>query len=733
MRTTVQRKAPSPPVREAERRASAGQNGTLDPMALVQLCRAGGNSATEALVQRKTRVSRPGDPHEREAERAAEQVLRTPGNDNGPEPDLTGPPPRITPLRAGGAPQLCQRCATAEHRVGEPSTGQCCGGQVQRQAEEESPQPPEPMERVAGPATNGQPLTDEDRTFFEDRLGRDLSAVRVHTGGDTSATARALRARAYTIGHDIGFRSGEYAPGTPAGRRLLAHELVHVVQQESDGGSRTAVQRATDRQGTAADDSFWPVRAAMYALTGNVVGLVGEVWLHLSREHKEKYLDQALAGATEAISVLPADPALGLLWPLYHAGLRGFVARLRSPNISTAEKIQAMDKIAGVVTGRSTGFNLAFLKGLAKGFFLDGMLGIFLLIRDVWKLVPRLWGVLGQVAHAIGGFPPQLAHAIQGFKDSFAHLSAESVVEQVVALARDPRPLLDAVAGLGESAREIAREQGGNLAEFLVRAVNKPGSEETFGDEAGKAVGQVLWEAVFAVVTAGGGTALTGAKAGLRAVLGVLGKLGGRMSGGSAFMSVFRAVHVALGAAGEWIRKAALVVKGRLAKVGERLGELLGRAREFFALLFRSCHASALRCKLPNFKVPARGKTSELKKLAKELSEQLDIPVDYRMIMEAPWVGRKGRFEEYSNAAGYLRSSRKFWKAYSQHFAMHSHLVGKGKVVTKDLAAVLGWTARVAECKSLIGGKMVHHHIRKGKYVVAIPACLHLSRSKRIH
>jgi Domain of unknown function (DUF4157) len=62
-------------------------------------------------------------------------------------------------------------------------------------------------------------------------LGDPLTDVRVHTDAGAAALARSVSARAFTVGNDIFFATGEYRPGTAAGRELLAHELVHVVQQ----------------------------------------------------------------------------------------------------------------------------------------------------------------------------------------------------------------------------------------------------------------------------------------------------------------------------------------------------------------------------------------------------------------------------------------------------------------------------------------------------------------------
>ena len=84
----------------------------------------------------------------------------------------------------------------------------------------------------------GRPLDDATRGFMESRFGHDFSGVRVHTGGRAAESAQAVNALAYTVGNHVAFDSGQYAPGGTEGKRLLAHELTHVVQQQ---GSPSAV------------------------------------------------------------------------------------------------------------------------------------------------------------------------------------------------------------------------------------------------------------------------------------------------------------------------------------------------------------------------------------------------------------------------------------------------------------------------------------------------------------
>ncbi|WP_436926287.1 eCIS core domain-containing protein [Halosimplex amylolyticum] len=132
----------------------------------------------------------------------------------------------------------------------------------------------------------GRPLPESARSFFEPRFGDDFGDVRVHTGPRADELARSVRATAFTVGSDVVFASGQYRPETDDGKRLLAHELTHVVQQrrtqtpaiqrqdetdseptEPERGSNTVVslviRRATDTVVVGTDDD----REYTYRLT----------------------------------------------------------------------------------------------------------------------------------------------------------------------------------------------------------------------------------------------------------------------------------------------------------------------------------------------------------------------------------------------------------------------------------------------------------------------------------
>jgi hypothetical protein len=83
----------------------------------------------------------------------------------------------------------------------------------------------------ADPIGEGQPLDSVTKAFFGLRFGHDFSQVRVHTNDRATEAAASLQANAFTVGHDIVFGAGQYHPETSTGKRLIAHELAHVLQQ----------------------------------------------------------------------------------------------------------------------------------------------------------------------------------------------------------------------------------------------------------------------------------------------------------------------------------------------------------------------------------------------------------------------------------------------------------------------------------------------------------------------
>ncbi|HEX6283028.1 MAG TPA: DUF4157 domain-containing protein [Nitrososphaera sp.] len=86
--------------------------------------------------------------------------------------------------------------------------------------------------------SEGFPLDSSTKGFMESRFGYDFGNVRIHSGERGARSAESMNALAYTIGNDVVFREGYYQPNTFKGRRMLAHELTHVLQQTDQGGTR---------------------------------------------------------------------------------------------------------------------------------------------------------------------------------------------------------------------------------------------------------------------------------------------------------------------------------------------------------------------------------------------------------------------------------------------------------------------------------------------------------------
>jgi 3D (Asp-Asp-Asp) domain-containing protein len=91
---------------------------------------------------------------------------------------------------------------------------------------------------------------------MERRFGHDFSQVRAHCDAKADLSARAVHANAYTVGREIVFRSDLYRPDTPDGKRLLAHELTHVVQQRESGGGALQRQSVDDSDGPLEEEAI---------------------------------------------------------------------------------------------------------------------------------------------------------------------------------------------------------------------------------------------------------------------------------------------------------------------------------------------------------------------------------------------------------------------------------------------------------------------------------------------
>jgi hypothetical protein len=190
------------------------------PHLVQQLHAISGNRDVGRRLQAKLRVGAPNDAYEQEADRVADRVMRMSS-------------PGIVQRRCSD----CDKEEEVQRKDDDSNEGmtlqrEVAGGSVVARA-------PSIVNEVLGSA--GHPLDASVRTFMEPRFGYDFGGVRVHSDARAAQSARAVNAMAYTVGSDVAFDTNRFAPETAPGRRLLAHELTHVVQQS--GGGRM-LQRA---------------------------------------------------------------------------------------------------------------------------------------------------------------------------------------------------------------------------------------------------------------------------------------------------------------------------------------------------------------------------------------------------------------------------------------------------------------------------------------------------------
>jgi len=196
---------------------------------VLSLQRTIGNQAVKrllesVLLQAKLRIGQPNDVYEQEADRVADSIIHV--------PEL-----KIKQEEEDGI-----HCQTLTAKA--PSN-EILPEKISFNHKSEATH--EQENRIRGIKRRGHQLSRRDQTFYESCFNRDLSAVRIHTDGNANQLARELDAKAFTIGQDIVFGAGSYSPTTIEGRRLLAHELTHVIQQGQDKVRNKSVRKRTGK------------------------------------------------------------------------------------------------------------------------------------------------------------------------------------------------------------------------------------------------------------------------------------------------------------------------------------------------------------------------------------------------------------------------------------------------------------------------------------------------------
>lgn len=311
----------------------------------------------QPIIQPKLKIGDPNDKYEQEADRVADEVMRMPDSEvigaTGAQPPMGNGTPAIQ--------RMCSDCAQEEETLQrkpnqatfEPpkisslsnvyspqSLGSNSETRLQRQEMEEEEEPLQMKQESSTTPTvtpgieagiqslegGGQPLSQSEQAFFEPRFGHDFSQVRVHTGPQANVAAKTLQAKAFATGNHIVLGAGQYSPATTQGRKLLAHELTHTIQQSTES---TLLMRQTDEFNSGemheedddfesdfddAEDGLDPdidIDEQKPLYTGRKVGEWGHAWkndLIAKKQIKKPRVD-----STEALAIaIEAGPAVVL-------------------------------------------------------------------------------------------------------------------------------------------------------------------------------------------------------------------------------------------------------------------------------------------------------------------------------------------------------------------------------------------------------------------------------------
>lgn len=242
-----------------------------------------GNATLRRVLQAKLTVSDPRDAYEQEADRVADQVMRMPD----------------TQTVARSPLQIQRACKACEEELRrEP-----LDAEIHRSSESVDAAPTVDAvfeSSVSALSGRGRAMQDPVRSFMETRFNADFSGVRVHTDAHAHELARAVNAQAFTVGRNVVFGAGYYAPDTDHGKRLLAHELTHTLQQ----GAASHVARAPETPPERIPYHYTPIYLA--SDTPNHLAREGSDLLlkhHVTRSQLGKF---TLIVVTDRVSVYPA-------------------------------------------------------------------------------------------------------------------------------------------------------------------------------------------------------------------------------------------------------------------------------------------------------------------------------------------------------------------------------------------------------------------------------------------
>jgi hypothetical protein len=371
----------------------------------------------------------------------------------------------------------------------------------------------------------GDRLPEAARRTAENEMRSDFSRVVVHTGPRAAAAARAVHAKAFTVGDHIVFGSRGFSSGSPGGAGLLRHELAHVAQQSRSGQIALARELEDDPD----------ANVSLGVLDDRLANIAGEQVL----------------GETA--------------WTVAREFIRGLWGGLKSVGADQWAKIE--DKFSDIGIGDIVDYAEGYFVGILSGLW-SALVG---LLEAIWTLIKLPF----QVAEFMLVTLPELTAK---YASRIAQLAADptGIRMQLNLLLANPRETYEQLRGLADEMKKMAlakvRALGRSAARKAIAFIGEPWYE--FGHDVGQVVGQILFEVLLALVSSGIGNALKTATE-------IAGKIAARAV--TSVVEILSSAGRLIGQALEWLGSLGRKLSGKAGELFEAFKTLLNKLRALLA------------------------------------------------------------------------------------------------------------------------------------------------------
>lgn len=327
---------------------------------------------------------------------------------------------------------------------------------------------------VSAMLRGGIPLPDNMRDELEQRFGTDLSDVRVHNDGAAHESAAAMHANAYTFGSDIVFGTNRFAPQSPSGKRLLAHEIAHVIQQRRGGAAPALSSNAAHEHGAA---------AAANAFTGpGPVAVQGSTGVGVARDKSDEKtpadpLEELDALVDTAASAVAGDNVF--LRRLVAAALHGYIKETRAQLVDPARVERVRERAAKLKLlnpGTIPAFAGGFAAGLGTGSVspVTDLFGLPAFADAADDFIKQIAKSIGPNASALLAEGNEIAAQFWQLQDEMTAVLVEVMLKQ----ARDPTHIPKMIAAAEDIAVQMAGRMGEGAATTTIQLLESAGEEE---------------------------------------------------------------------------------------------------------------------------------------------------------------------------------------------------------------------------------------------------------------